>query len=109
MQHTAFAVQCGYYPFSNYEGTGFKSEFGDQPNIIIIVIIIIIIIVSSSLQYNNNNNNKLKSLLLLCLGLPANELRTAKVVGSSPFNTCIISNSFTLENHNTLNFVQICT
>jgi len=29
---TAFAVQCSYYPFSNYEGTGFKSEFGDQPN-----------------------------------------------------------------------------
>jgi hypothetical protein len=31
MQHTASAVQCGYYPFSNYEGPRFKSEFGEQP------------------------------------------------------------------------------
>jgi len=29
---TAFAVQCSYYLFSNYEGTGFKSESEDQPN-----------------------------------------------------------------------------
>jgi hypothetical protein len=74
------------------------------------IIIIIIIIVSSSLQYNNNNNNNnLRSLLLLCLELQADKLRTVTVVASSLFNTSIICNSFTLVNHNTRNFVQIST